>query len=265
MGSSRIATAMAVTVAAATLSACGTGSSPVLDPAGAEPLAGTSWVLASFLDAAGEQHAPEVDAATATISFADTAVSGSTGCNRFTGTYAQDGAAVTVSVGGVTKMACPGLLQDQESAVLSDLGKVATASQHGTSLTLADSSGATLLTYEQAASDLEGTSWQATGINNGTGGVQSDADTSSVTATFGADGTLSGNGGCNTYSATWVVSDPDGLTVGPVAATQMACDLIETEQRYFQALEQVATYRIEGDTLTLRDAQGSTQLTFTAA
>ena len=45
----------------------------------------------------------------------------------------------------------------------------------------------------------------------------------------------------------------------------MACPepAMEIEQMYFAALENVATYQLEGSTLTLRDAGGATQATFT--
>ena len=114
---------------------------------------------------------------------------------------------------------------------------------------------------------LEGTSWTATGINNGKQAVVSDAITPTVTATFEKDDVLSGFGGCNTYTSTWTTTDPDGLTIGPVASTLKACeqDLMDTEQQYFAALANVATYQIEGNQLTLRDAEGAVQVSFVLA
>jgi heat shock protein HslJ len=38
-----------------------------------------------------------------------------------------------------------------------------------------------------------------------------------------------------------------------------------TEGQYFAALEQVATYSIEGNQLTLRDADGATQVSYVLA
>lgn len=64
--------------------------------------------------------------------------------------------------------------------------------------------------------------------------------------TFGADGSLSGSGGCNTFHGSWRV-DPPGdaggvLHIGPLAATKMACasppGLMLQEQRLLAALEQ---------------------------
>ena len=116
-------------------------------------------------------------------------------------------------------------------------------------------------------STLAGTSWQATGINNGKEAVVSQEGTEKVTAQFGADGTLSGSGGCNTYSGPYTTSGADQITIGALASTEMACPepAMEIEQMYFAALANVATYQIEGTTLTLRDAGGATQAAFTLA
>ena len=114
-------------------------------------------------------------------------------------------------------------------------------------------------------STLAGTSWQATGINNGKEAVVSQEGTEKVTATFGADGTISGSGGCNTYSGPYTTSGTDQITIGALASTEMACPepAMEIEQMYFAALGTVATYQIDGTTLTLRDADGATQASFT--
>ena len=55
---------------------------------GAAGLPGTSWVLASYTAAAGST--PAVAGADATLQFADEdRVSGSTGCNNFSGTFTE--------------------------------------------------------------------------------------------------------------------------------------------------------------------------------
>ena len=54
-------------------------------------------------------------------------------------------------------------------------------------------------------------------------------------------------------------------TIGPIAATKKLCpdDVMTTEDAYFAALAATAKYKISGDTLTLRDAGGATQVTYT--
>ncbi len=263
------------TVSALTLAGCGGSSDPVsgASPAAASPsaaaaisLVGTSWTLASYAEKNGTQ-VPAVPAA-ATLSFgADGVLAGSTGCNRIVGTYVQADSNLTIELGPMTKMACPPDVTAQENAVVANLARVASFTS-GTSLVLATADGATLLTYSPGLTSLAGTSWQATGINNGRGGVEANAATSGVTAVFGEDGQLTGSGGCNSYSGTYTTAGTDQITLGPIAATAKACedpDVTRVEQEYFAALGNVTTYQLDGDTLTLRDDSGAAQATFALA
>ncbi len=269
---STIARPLVAVSAALLLAACASGSDSTTDGAAASTspaaaateLAGSAWVLTTYADDSGAQ-APASTDGTGTLAFADAgALTGSTGCNQFTGTYTQDGSALTIAPGATTMKACTGDLGTQETAVLAALPEVASFTQSAGALTLLDSSGMELLVYAPGPAGLAGTSWTATGINNGKEAVESNAQTEKVTAEFGADGNLTGSGGCNTYTATYETSDPDGLKIGPVASTKMACedDANTVEQQYFAALENVATYSIDGTTLTLRDADGSTQVIY---
>lgn len=260
---SGIAALLAVAVAA--VSACGGASSPGASSSPAVPtLAGTSWVLSGYAAPGGSIRPVAVGAAPGTLALgAGGSVSGSTGCNRFTGSYTQSGSALTIVPGATTEMACAPPVMAQERAVLEGLSSVRSFTVAGKELSLRDAAVAVVLTYVAGTTDLAGTSWRATGINNGTGGMQTTADTGRVTAVFGADGMLSGNGGCNSYSAPWATSGDAGLALGPISSTTMACAAMTTEAQYFAALRAVTSYRIEGDGLTLRDATGAAQVTYT--
>ena len=247
------------TVTVMTVGACSSGDKAADQPA----LAGTSWLLTTYASTSGESVPAVAGTDGAPLTFGgDGSIAGSTGCNRFTGTYTQDGSDLTLTLGATTEMACVGPVGDQETAVLAALPLVRSADATS-GLVLTSESGDVLLTYSAALTDLAGTSWQATGINNGVGGVVSSATTSSVTADFGADETLSGSGGCNSYTANYT-SDAGQIAIGPVAATKKACpgDVMDTEQQYFAALEKATAYVIEGTTLTLRDDTGATQVAF---
>lgn len=68
-------------------------------------------------------------------------------------------------------------------------------------------------------------------------------------------GKISGTGGCNRYSAP--AKFVRGMTeIGPIVATKMACDLLETEQAFFSALERVRRFHVEGANMTLMDEDG---------
>lgn len=267
-GSRRLSLLVPLAVASVLISACGSSSSSgggsTAAPTSVE---GTSWVLATYAATDGASTPAETEPV-ATLAFSPASrLSGSTGCNTFGGDWTQDGSALTLSLGATTKKACPGALAAQETAVLADLERVATFAVVSGALRLSASDGTEVLTYLPGLAGLAGTTWSATGVNNGKGAVASVPAGVVITAEFAADGTLSGTGGCNAYTATWTTSGTDALELGPVAATAKACEGAAgtTEAEYFTALDAVATYTIEGRTLTLRDKGGAAQVTYEIA
>jgi heat shock protein HslJ len=83
-------------------------------------------------------------------------------------------------------------------------------------------------------------------------------DRSKARLDFRADGTLTGNGSCNTLRASYTLKGAD-IKIGPVVTTRMACGTLQMEQedRILQALENAATAKVRGDgLLELRDADG---------
>jgi len=108
---------------------------------------------------------------------------------------------------------------------------------------------------------LAGTSWKLL-TSDGTTvpkGVE-------ITAEFGADGAVSGSGGCNTYSAKYTVTG-ESITIEGIASTMMACDdpLATAETAYFGALEKVSVWAIDGASLTLTGPDGQPTLVFAKA
>lgn len=260
-GRSRTRLALAALPAVALIAAGCSGG----DTAEAAPLAGSSWSLATYTSDGGASTPAVAGSDGAPLTFApDGTLAGSTGCNRFTGTYEQDGSSLSITLGGVTQMACQGDLAVQETAVLAALPQVASFDA-ADGLLLTSDKGDVLLTYTAGITDLAGTTWQATGINNGAEAVVSDDTTSGVTISFGDDGTVSGSGGCNTFTGSYSTTDDGQIEFGAIASTLMACDdaLMKTEQQFFAALDQAATFTVEGTTLNLRDADGATQVNLT--
>src|SRR4051794_30255265 len=155
-----------------------------------ESLNGTSWTLVSV--PAGSHQVPAVRSAALTFDADGKSLSGSTGCNQFSGTFEQSGTNLTITVGPATLAACTDAAATaQEAALFAQLPNVNSFSSVGGKLQLKNASGDTLFNYDAALSSLEGTSWRATGINNGRGAVEASSLTEAVTARFGTDGTLS--------------------------------------------------------------------------
>jgi heat shock protein HslJ len=259
-------TTAAATSAPAASSALPTSAAPTAGASAATSTAGladTTWNLTAYTDAKGAEVPGTTGANVGTLNFAaDGSFSGSTGCNRLVGQYTQNGSSLTMTPGPMTKMACPADVTAQENAILAALPKVASFTS-GTALVLTAADGATLLTYSAGTATLAGTSWTATGINNGKGAVVAQAGTDNVTIDFGTDGTVSGSSGCNTYNGNYT-ADAGTISFGPLAQTMKACEdaIMQIEQQYTAALAASTVYQLEGSTLTLRDASGATQVTF---
>jgi heat shock protein HslJ len=115
------------------------------DDAGAA-LAGTSWVLVSL---AGDDLLSGTEA---TAEFTDDQVSGSTGCNSYSGAYeADDGSDIDFDEQfAVTERACERAIMDQEAAFLAALAAADSFSLAGDDLTI--ESGAGALMFERARS-----------------------------------------------------------------------------------------------------------------
>jgi heat shock protein HslJ len=115
----RVLAGLTILVLAACDSTGSTGGNTPEPASAAAELAGTSWTIVSV---AGN---PVVDGSGAGLTFdAGGNVSGSTGCNNVSGSFAVDGAALTFGPLATTRMACEENLMAQETAVLQALAGV---------------------------------------------------------------------------------------------------------------------------------------------
>lgn len=259
---SRTAGLLLVLLAAVGLvAACGDGSSTgagrrrsttTVGTGGSQGLAGTSWAL---------EHPVEAGSLP-TLDFGrDRTVSGSTGCNRFAGTFVQQGADLRITLGPLTQMACTSAeATRQEQQIVAALGQVRRVRQTADQLVLIDAEGTTLLTYSAVSDSLAGTSWNVLGVNTG-GAVESSALTEKLTLVFGTDGSVGGNGGCNSFRGSYT-QDGDSITIKDVASTMVGCqqDVADLETKYLAALQASTKATRSGDSLELRDSAGAMQV-----
>jgi heat shock protein HslJ len=157
-------------------------------------------------------------------------------------------------------MACDAPVMDQEVAYFQALTASNSFSIEGDQLTLKDAEGKELATFTAQSQSLEGSSWQTISYNNGKQAVTSVLIGSELTADFGTDGKLSGSAGCNNYNGGYVV-DGEKITIGPLASTMKMCNepegVMDQESQFLAAMQSAATYKIEGDRLELRTADGA--------
>ena len=181
--------------------------------------------------------------------------------NRYTATYeTQPGGVIKISQPAATLTAGPPKAMAQEQSYFAALTKATQYAVTADSLTLSDAQGTVLVRYAVVQPrTLEGTEWDALAYNNGKGALQSLAESSAITATFGSDGTLAGNAGVNRYSTTYTTSGDTMSVDAQIVSTKMAGpeELMKQEAAYLAALPLTATYTIEGDELWLRDPDGA--------
>ena len=117
------------------------------------------------------------------------------------------------------------------------------------------------ITSREATTDLPGTSWQLVELDGAD--VVGDVP---PTLAFDETGTVSGTGGCNTFSGEVSIDGPE-LSFGPLASTQMACadeDVSAQEAAFFAGLQSVTGYTIDDEgRLVLEGDEGT--LTFEVA
>jgi heat shock protein HslJ len=224
-------------------------------------LEGVTWRLATYVSDGTTVSVPAAVGATAT--FAAGQVSGTNGCNGYSGPYVASGSTLTVGPLASTLMACGPVQSTIESAFMSAFQDAGSYTATNTELTIYDRSGAqTLVFAPEAAISLVGTPWNVVSYNNGREATVSLVADSTITLQFAAEGNLTGNASCNEYNGSYT-TEGDAVSVGPLATTRMACqsdELNAQEAQYLAALQSAATYDITDGTLTIRDAGGASQV-----
>jgi heat shock protein HslJ len=115
------------------------------------PLVGTTWTLATF--AIGDAVSSTVAGTETTVELLeDGMVVGTTGCNRYHGTYVLDGDRLSFSTLASTKMLCADDITNQEVVFLDAMAAVRRFTIEGTQLSLTDDGGTLLLAFEGAGS-----------------------------------------------------------------------------------------------------------------
>jgi len=219
------------------------------------PLEGSAWELSEL---PGRILLPE---RTATLRFERGRVSGTDGCNRYSGRYKTSavGFELTAPVMS-TKMACPEPAMKQAEEFLSALAGTRQARIEGQQLVLRGAGGEFLAALTAQSQELAGTKWQVTAYNMSTGAVGNLLAGTSISIVFSTDGGISGSAGCNEYRGTYTASGQK-VRIEAETVTKDSCQqpagVMRQEALFLKALATVTVALLDGDQLDLRSRDGS--------
>lgn len=225
----RILLLLASAASIAALSACASPSGDARSAVDEATLVGT-WVIDETFTSPEQPF----------IDFADDGSwTASDGCNRVQGTWelGEEGALTTTS-GPSTLMACDGAQLPLAVAQANFVQVV------GDSLTIHSSSESTTTQLVRSTDPAVGP--QGLPIGQWIESTAAGAPFLSIAA----DGSFSGNDGCNTLFGSWEVAGDGAIMFSGVGSTMMYCDGVDTW------LTAAATGRIQGGVMTLQDADG---------
>lgn len=216
-------------------------------------LVGTNWLTSTLADQ------PVIAGSSIFATFGqDGRVTGNDGCNNFSGAYTVSGNQLTLDPNIIsTKISCEESIDQQATAFTTALLATTRYEIIDTSLMLYQGDVAGITMIDQGNS-LAKTSWSVTTYNNGKQAVVSLLPETEITITFGDDGTVSGNSGCNSFTGQYTFSD-SAISIGQLASTMMFCEqpegVMDQETAFLVAMQSVATWQIQGNELSMRTAE----------
>jgi heat shock protein HslJ len=252
------------------LAACGPLPSPTVPgatetdtppPSGANPLAGSEWILTSLH---GESP---LQGSHITLKFQEDIVVGFAGCNAYGGgsgsyTASPDGT-LAIPAPAQTQMACvePEGVMEQEEAYVKALAGAASYRLADNRLELQDAAGETALVFARREpvtmdpAELVGTAWQLVTMDG-----EESIEGSAFTLAFHGEGRASGYAGCRDYVMLYSADD-DLLSIQFTAMLGSVCDEPERllqEGDYTTIQSWVDRYILEDGQLQLQTVRGET-------
>jgi heat shock protein HslJ len=208
----------------------------------------TIWHLQNYLTKGGAIEST-LDGSEITAYFnEDGIVSGTAGCNNYSGTYQVDGENIEIELGPLTMMFCdqPDGVMDQESAYLQALDSATDFQIVGDELVLRDDAGQEVLKYK--ASDLVGYVWMWIEFLENNDTTTAPDMPGNYTLEFLPDGGLNVQADCNSANGTYTVNG-NQLDMEILTTTLAACPPESLSDEFLQLLNDAVAYIRQADFL----------------
>lgn len=225
-----------------------------------EALAGSSWVAVSISGEDGPRAVITGNEPTIEFGPKGDTISGSTGCNTYSGHAAIGGGTMSLGQIGVTERGCiPREIMDQESLVLRILNGVETFLAADGTLTLQGPQGSISFVEPEPVVDasLGGTPWVLDTLVRGIAATSVLAGTIPGLSVDPAQGTMTGTTGCNGFGGSVEISG-SSFTVSELSWTEIGCEsgIMDQEAFILEVLSTAESFGIDGDRLTITSSSG---------
>jgi heat shock protein HslJ len=110
-------------------------------------------------------------------------------------------------------------------------------------------SGTSEKTSVRMDAPLVGTQWTLVELSNTK--IPTNAMSNGIFFILRKDSTVSGNGGCNTFTTRYALGKNNRIQFGEMVRTNVSCEAIAVEQKFINALASADHYHLTGDTLLL--------------
>ena len=187
-------------------------------------------------------------------------ISGSTGCNLYSGDVTIGQGTISMAQVSVTERACTPLeIMEQEALFLEILTSTNGFALADGMLELKSAEGSVSFIEPAPVVDaaLNGTTWVLDTLIDAEVAMSVLTTTTPSLTVDTRDGSMKGTTGCNGFSGT-VAIEGSGFTVAEMAWTEIGCepDIMRQETLILDVLQNAERYEIEGDHLTIFSTEG---------
>ena len=230
------------------------------------PLHSTQWVLSAYANQDG-MLVPALTGVQVTAEIDDAVIKGSAGCNTYSADLLLKEKSIRITPPVITRKTCaePEGIMEQENQFLTDLRLSEAYKIEGDTLIFMDKKGATSLIFRaKPLVNLANITWELYAYGPLLQPYPA-PDEAPVTLTVNADGTISGNAGCNPFSGK-VTREGDAVRFELGPSTTKACDATANsmETTFLSALASVEQAEVQQDHLLLYYNGGLDALKFRA-
>lgn len=231
----------------------------------AAPVHGKSLLETHEWKVTGIDYAPYTGVADIKLTFANGKITGTTGINKFTGTYStESGNKIVIAVHLTTDATGTLDAVTTQDSLIRAFGSTTTYAVGADALTLFGSDGLAVLAGKAIVpKPLIGTTWKMAMYDDRSGELVSALTSSAVLAVFDNKGMFQGSCGLDAYHCKYAM-EGSNIKIDTPQLTPLLSqpDVIAQEAAYYIAVPKAATYAIQEGKLFVRDSSGKTLLMF---